>query len=153
MLRGVVIVLYNFLRRRSGEGGARLFSLVAGGQICETGSRLHQGRLSVDISKISFTVRIIKCWNRYSKGLVDAPCMSLFQGYLDNILHLLVSPEVVIQLDFMISVGPFKLDYYVLIIMFISLISVLSISIFNIETAFCSLKYIIYCNLMHNTEL
>lgn len=79
--------------------------------------------------------------------------MSLFQGYLDNILHLLVSPEVVIQLDFMISVGPFKLDYYVLIIMFIPLISVLSISIFNIETAFCSLKYIIYCNLMHNTEL
>ena len=45
-------------------------------------------------------------------------CLAVFKRLLDNALHnmleLLVSPEVVRQLDWMIVVGPFQLNYAIL---------------------------------------
>ena len=67
------------------------------------GSKLHQGRFRLDIGKYFFTERVVKSWNRLSREVVDAPSLSVFERHLDNALHnmleLLVSPEVVRQLD------------------------------------------------------
>jgi len=54
---------------------------------------------------------VAKDWNRLLREVVDAPSLSVFKRHLDNVLgnmlKLLVSPEVVRDLDWMIVVGPF----------------------------------------------
>ena len=55
-------------------------------------------------SKNHFYVeRVVKCWNRLPRDVVDAPGLSAFKRHLvnalNNMLWLLVNPEVVRQLD------------------------------------------------------
>ncbi|KAK4816002.1 hypothetical protein QYF61_010870 [Mycteria americana] len=102
-LRSDLIALYSFLRRGSGEEGADLFSLVSCDRTRGNGAKLHQGRFRLDIRKHFFTARVVKHWNRFPTEVVNAPSLSVFKRHLDNALNnmlkLLVSPEVVRQLD------------------------------------------------------
>ncbi|GAB0179974.1 mitochondrial enolase superfamily member 1 [Grus japonensis] len=59
-LRGDLMALCSFLRRGSGEGGAELFSLGSSDRTHGNGSKLHQGRLRLDIRKHFFTERVVK---------------------------------------------------------------------------------------------
>ena len=81
-LRGELLVLYSFLRRGSGEGGAELFSLVSSDRMCGNGSKLHQGRFRLDIRKHFFAERVVKPWKRLPGEVVDAPCLSVFKRHL-----------------------------------------------------------------------
>ena len=66
-------------------------------------SKVCQGRFRVDIGKHFFTERMVKHWNRLPKEVVDVPSPSVFKRHLDNALndmvYILVSPEVVKQLN------------------------------------------------------
>ena len=77
------------------------------------GSKLHQERFRLDMRKHFFPERVVKPWKRLPREVVDAPSLAVFQRHLDNalnnMLELLVSPEVVRQLDWMIVVGPFQM--------------------------------------------
>jgi len=85
-LKGDLIALCSFLRRGCGEGGAELFCLGSSDRTCGNGSKLHQGRFSLDIRKHFFTERVVRPWNRLHREVVDAPCLSVFKRHLDNAL-------------------------------------------------------------------
>ena len=61
---------------------------------------------------------VVKHWNRLPSEVVAAPCLSVFKRHLGNalinMLELLASPELVRQLDSMIFLGPFQLNYFTL---------------------------------------
>jgi len=120
-LRGDFIALYSSLRRGCGKGGAELFPLGSSDRTRGNGSKLCQGRFRLDIRKHLFTRRVVKHWNRLPREVVHAPSLSVFQRHLDNdlnnMLQLLVSPEVVRHLDQMIVVGPFQLKYSILFLL------------------------------------
>jgi len=83
-LRGDLIALHsflNFLRRRSGEGGADLFFLVSSDRICGNSSKLCQEKFKLDIRKYFFTKRVVKPWNRLPRVVVDAPSLSVFKRH------------------------------------------------------------------------
>lgn len=71
--RGGFIALSNFLKRENGEGHVELFFLVFSDRTHENGLKLCQGRLRLDISKLFFTERVIKHWNRPPKEVVWCP--------------------------------------------------------------------------------
>ncbi|KAK4819776.1 hypothetical protein QYF61_011376 [Mycteria americana] len=75
-LRGNLIALYSFLKRRSGEGGAELLSLGSSDRTHGNGSKLCQGRCRLDIRKHFFTERVVKNWNRLPGEVVHAPSLS-----------------------------------------------------------------------------
>jgi len=112
-LRGDLFAPYSFLRRGRGEGGAELFSLGSSDRVRGNGSKLHQKRFRLGIKKHFFTERVVKHWNRFPSEVASAPSPSVFKRHLDkalnNVLRLLVSPEVVRQLDQTIVVVPFQL--------------------------------------------
>ncbi|KAK4819768.1 hypothetical protein QYF61_011368 [Mycteria americana] len=103
-LWGNLIGLYSCLRKGHGEGVSDLFSPGSNDSMCGNGSKLHQGRFRLDIRKHFFTESVVKHWNRpFLREVVDALCLSVSKRHLDNalnnMLYLLVSPEVVRQLD------------------------------------------------------
>ena len=79
---------------------------------------------------------VVKHWHRLPSELADAPHLSVFKGHLDNvpmnILMVLVIPEVVRQLAFMIFEGPFQMNYLLLSSPLLSSSSLVSIYLFNI---------------------
>ena len=86
-LRGNLIAFYSFLRRGSREGGADLFSLVSSDRMHGNHSELHEGRFRLDIRKHFFTEKVVKCWNRLPREVVDAPSLSVFKKHSDNALN------------------------------------------------------------------
>ncbi|GAB0183172.1 hypothetical protein GRJ2_000782500 [Grus japonensis] len=102
-LKGDLMALSSFLRRGSGEGGADLISLGSSDRMHGNGSKLCQGRFTLALRKHFFTERVVKHWNRLPREVVDGPSLSVFKRHLDNalnnMLQLLVSPELVRQLD------------------------------------------------------
>ncbi|KAK4819469.1 hypothetical protein QYF61_004695 [Mycteria americana] len=84
-LRGDLIALCSFRKKGSGERGADLFLLVSSDRTHGNGSKLHQGRVRLDIRKHFFTERVVK--HRLPREVVDAPSLSVFKRHLDNALN------------------------------------------------------------------
>ncbi|KFP88207.1 hypothetical protein N311_02778, partial [Apaloderma vittatum] len=51
------------------------------------GSKLHQGRFRQDIRKDFFIELVVEHWNRFPRGVVDTPSLSVFKRHLDNALN------------------------------------------------------------------
>ncbi|KFV45934.1 hypothetical protein N341_01272, partial [Tyto alba] len=51
------------------------------------GSKLCQGRFTLDIIKHFYTKRVVKHWNRLPREVVDAPSLSVFKRNLENALN------------------------------------------------------------------
>lgn len=50
------------------------------------GTKLHKGRIRLDMRKNLFTMRVVKCQNRLLREVVDALCLSVFKMPLNNTL-------------------------------------------------------------------
>jgi len=102
-LRGDLIALYSFLRSGGGEGGVESLSLGSSDRTHWNCSKLCQRGFRPGIRKHFFTERVVKHWNRLPREVVDAPSLSAFKRHLDtalnNMLQLLVRPEMIRQLD------------------------------------------------------
>lgn len=110
-LRSDFVAPYSTLRSGA-EGGASLCSL----ELMAKCVRTCQGRVWQGIRKHFFTVTVDRHWNRLSGEVIDAPHLSMLKSHLYNALfnRLFVSPKQVRQVDSMIFVGPFKLNYSIL---------------------------------------
>ncbi|KFU88109.1 hypothetical protein M959_12265, partial [Chaetura pelagica] len=54
------------------------------------GFKLKEGRFRLDIRKKFFTMRVVRCWNRLPREVVDAVSLGLFKARLDEALCSLV---------------------------------------------------------------
>jgi len=84
-LRGDLIVLHSFLRRRQGEGGAELFCLISQDRTRGNDPKLHQGRFRFDIRKYFFTKKVVRLWTWFSREVFNAPSLSVLKRHLGTI--------------------------------------------------------------------
>ncbi|KFR15101.1 hypothetical protein N306_04244, partial [Opisthocomus hoazin] len=54
------------------------------------GSKLQEGRFTLDIRKKFFTLRVVKHRNKLPREAVDAPSLAVFKARLDGALSNLV---------------------------------------------------------------
>ncbi len=67
-----------------------LFSRVCGDKTKGNGFKLKEGRFRLDIRKKSFTVRVMKHWQRLPRDVVDAMSLETFKVRLNRALGNLV---------------------------------------------------------------
>ena len=48
--------------------------------------KLREGRFRLDIREKFFTKRVMRCWNKLSRDVVDAPSLEVFNARLDGAL-------------------------------------------------------------------
>ena len=52
--------------------------------------KLKEGRFRLDVRGKFFTMRVVRCWNRLPREVVDAPSLEVFKARLDAALDSLV---------------------------------------------------------------
>ena len=66
--------------------GDRPFNGVYGDRTKGNGFNLKEDRFRLHRRKKSFTVRVVRHWNRLSTDMVDAPSLETFKARLDQAL-------------------------------------------------------------------
>ena len=54
------------------------------------GFKLKEGRFRLDVRKKSFTVRVVRHWNRLPSAMVDSPSLEILKVRLDQALGNLI---------------------------------------------------------------
>ena len=57
------------------------------------GFKLEEGRFRLDIRKKFFTERVVRCWNRLLREVLDAPSLETLKTRLDEVLSNFLSRE------------------------------------------------------------
>ena len=72
------------------KAGEELFTRTVRGRMRRNGFTLEEGRFRLDIRKKSFTVRVVRHWNRLPREVVNAPSLEAFKARMDGALSNLV---------------------------------------------------------------
>ena len=78
------IAAFQYLKRGYKKEMDRLFSRVCGDRTKGNGFKLKEGMLRLDIRKISFTVKVVRHWQRLPEMGLDAPSQETFKARLDK---------------------------------------------------------------------
>ena len=89
-LQGDLIAAFQFIKVSYRKEGDRLFSRVCCDRIRRNGFKVREGRFRLDIRKKSFTVRVVRHWNRLPSEVVGAQSLETFQVRLDKALGNLI---------------------------------------------------------------
>jgi len=89
-LWGDLRAAFQYLKAAYKKAGEGLFTKVCSDTTRGSGSKLKEDRFSLDIRKKSFTMRVVKHWNRLPREAVDAPSLAVFKARLGGALSNLV---------------------------------------------------------------
>ena len=89
-LQGGLIAAFQYLKGAYKQEGSKLFERVDNSRTKGNGFKLKEGRFRLDVRGKFFTERVVRCWNRLPREVVDAPSLEVFKARLDGALGNLV---------------------------------------------------------------
>ena len=89
-LRGDLIAAFQYLKGAYKQEGSQLFERVVNSRTRGNGFKLREGRFRLDVQGTFFTMRVVRCWNRLPREVVDALSLEVFKARLDGALGNLV---------------------------------------------------------------
>ena len=89
-LWGDLIAAFPYLKRAYKQEGSQLFERVDNGRTRENGFKSKEGRFRLDVRGKFLTERVVRCWIRLPREVVDAPFLEVLKAKLDGTLGSLV---------------------------------------------------------------
>ena len=85
-LRSDLIAAFQYLKGAYKQEGSQLFGRVANSRTRGNGFKLKEGRFRLDVRGNFFTRRVVKCWYKLFREVVDALSLEVFKARLDEAL-------------------------------------------------------------------
>jgi len=111
-LQGDLIAAFQYLKGSYRKEGDRLFIRIHGDRTRGNSPKLKEGSFWLGRRKKSFTVRVVRHWNRLHRDVVDASSLKTFKARLDLDLGNLIKLFTAEELDWMNFKGPFQLKRF-----------------------------------------
>ena len=81
-LRGDLIAAFQYLKGAYKQEGSKLFERVDNSRTRGNGFKLKEGSYSLDVRGKFFTRRVVRCWHRLPREVVDALSLEVFKARL-----------------------------------------------------------------------
>jgi len=85
-VQGDLRAAFQYLKRSYRKEEDKLLSRVCSDRTRGNGFKLKEGKFRLDIRQKSYTVRLVRQWNRLPREVVDAPFLDTFKVKLDQAL-------------------------------------------------------------------
>jgi len=89
-LWGDLIAAFQYLKGGYKKAGEGLFTRACSDRTRSNGFKLKEERFRLDIRKKFLTMRVLRHWNRLSRGAVDTPSLTVFKARLHGALSNLI---------------------------------------------------------------
>ena len=74
---------FHYLKGAYKQEGEQLFTRMYSDRTRGNGFKLRQGKFRLDIRRKFFAPRVVTCWNRLPREVVDAPSLEALKARLD----------------------------------------------------------------------